>query len=310
MDKNPTWELYRSFLAVLREGSLSGAARALRLTQPTVGRHIKALETSVGMPLFTRAQDGLRPTDAARAAEPHAQAMAAAAETLLRTISGSAAQPRTVVRIAASEIVAAEILPPILTEFRAIQPGIIIELSASDRTEDLLRREADIAVRMARPKQMGLVARQIGNVGLGFHAHRRYLDKHGKPGSLQQLKRHVLVGFDRETAAVRSLRQLGIGFRRQDFALRTDNHLAQFAAVRAGFGIGICQTALARRDPALVHLLSNQFSLNLDMWIAMHEDLRASPPMRAVFDQLVAGLSDYLGTRRGPRRTTNASIGI
>src|SRR5262245_10435360 len=109
MAHDPGWELYRSFLAVLREGSLSAAARVLSLTQPTVGRHIKELESSLGSTLFTRARDGLRPTEAAHAIEPHAQAMAAAAATLVRTISSTDTRHRAVVRIAASEIVAAEV---------------------------------------------------------------------------------------------------------------------------------------------------------------------------------------------------------
>ena len=297
MQREPGWELYRSLLAVMREGSLSAAARALGLTQPTLGRHIKELEASLGTPLFTRAQDGLRPTDAARALGPHAQAMATAAETLLRAASGHTQQPRAVVRLAASEIVAAEVLPAILTEFRARQPGIVIELSASDRAEDLLRRESDIAVRMTRPRQSGLIARRVGQAALGFHAHRRYLDRYGKPGNLRQLQEHVLIGFDRETAAVRALRRAGLKLGREDFALRCDSHLAQLAAIRAGFGIGICQTIIARGDRDLVHLFPNEFAPSLEVWIAMHEDLRASPPLRAVFDHLATALSRYAATR-------------
>jgi DNA-binding transcriptional LysR family regulator len=297
MKREPGWELYRSFVAVLREGSLSGAARALALTQPTLGRHIKELETALDTPLFTRAQDGLRPTDAARALEPHARTMASAAETLLRAASGSKRQPRAVVRLAASEIVATELLPSILAEFHIRQPGITIELSASDRAEDLLRRESDIAVRMTRPKQANLVARKVGRAALGFHAHRRYLDRYGKPSSLRQLAEHVLIGFDRETAAVRALRQAGLKLGRDDFAFRSDSHLVQLAAIRAGFGIGICQTIVARKDPELVHLLANEFSASLEVWIAMHEDLKASLPMRAVFDHLAASLSRYAAIR-------------
>jgi DNA-binding transcriptional LysR family regulator len=301
MDKDPGWELYRSFLAVLREGSFSGAARTLGLTQPTIGRHIKELETSLGARLFTRAQDGLRPTDAAHAIETHAQTMAAAAATLVRAISGNTVQPRAVVRIAASEIIAAEVLPSILTEFRGRHPEIIIELSVSDRNEDLVRRAADIAVRMTSPKQAALIARRIGQVTLGLHAQRRYLDEHGKPGNMHELAQHMLIGFDRETASIRALRRLGLDLTREDFALRTDSHLAQLAAIRAGFGIGICQTAVARRDPGLVHLLPKEFSLSLEVWIAMHEDLRGSPPMRAVFDYLASALAGYVQTKGRPR---------
>jgi Transcriptional regulator len=292
--KDPGWELYRSFLAVLREGSLSGAARALGLTQPTVGRHIQELESSLGAALFTRAPNGLRPTNAAHKVEPHAQAMAGAAATLIRVISGKDFEAQAVVRIAASEIVGTEVLPSILTEFRAHHPGVVIELSLSDQTEDLLRRDADIAVRMTRPKQASLVARRVGNAAVGLHAHRRYLNEHGRPSTMEQLSQHVLIGFDRETASIRALQRLGMNLRREDLAFRTDSHLAQLAAIRAGFGIGICQTAIARRDANLVHLLPKDFAFNLEVWIAMHKDLRASRPMRAIFDHLAAALSGYV----------------
>jgi DNA-binding transcriptional LysR family regulator len=295
--KDPGWELYRTFLAVLREGSLSAAARSLGLTQPTVGRHVQELESSLGIALFTRSQNGLKPTDAADRLEPHAQTMADAAAALIRSSSEKDADSQAVVRIAASEIVGAEVLPPILTAFRARHRRVIVELSLSDRVEDLLRREADIAVRMVRPKQGSLLARRVGGTTVGLHAHRRYLHEYGRPRGLQELAQHVLIGFDRETASIRALQRLGLKLRREDFAFRTDSHLAQLAAIRAGFGIGLCQTAVARQDSNLVHLLGNEFAFDLDVWIAMHKDLRTSGPMRAIFDHLAAGLSDYLRGR-------------
>jgi DNA-binding transcriptional LysR family regulator len=297
-NREPGWELYRSFLAVLREGSLSGAARALGLTQPTIGRHIRELESSLGSALFSRAPDGLRATDAARTVEPHAQTMAAAAAALIRLTLDKGLEAQSVIRIAASEIVGAEILPAILAEFRSHHPGVVFELSLSDRTEDLLRRNADIAVRMARPVQAALVARRIGSATVGLHAHRRYVAEHGRPSKMEDLAQHVLIGFDHETASVRALRRAGMTLNREDFSLRTDSHLAQLAAIRAGYGIGMCQTAIARPDSDLVHLLPNHFGFNLEVWLAMHEDLRASRPMRTIFDYLAVALSDYAHPKR------------
>jgi DNA-binding transcriptional LysR family regulator len=224
--------------------------------------------------------------------------MAGAAGALIRAISEKSFEARAVVRIAASEIMGAEVLPRILTDFRARHPGVIVELSLSDRAEDLLRRDADIAVRMVRPKQRSLVARRIGSVTVGLHAHRRYLHERGQPNSMTQLAQHMLIGFDRETASIRALQRLGLKLRRDDFAFRTDSHLAQLAAIRAGFGIGICQTAIARRDSNLVRVLPNDFGFDLEVWIAMHEDLRTTHPMRAIFAYLAAALSDYVKGRR------------
>jgi len=298
----PSWEHYRSFLTVLRHGSLSAAARTLKLTQPTIGRHIDELEQALRLALFTRSRQGLAPTDAAAELRPHAEVMEAAAGALVRAASGAADQTRGVVRLTASEIIGGEVLPPILTTFRERHPEIAVELVLSNRTEDLLKREADIAVRMVRPSQAALVSRHIGHVTLGLHAHRRYLAAHGRPQTMDELTQHTIIGFDRESAVVRHLQDLGFTLTRELFALRSDSDLAQLAAIRAGFGIGVCQIGIARRDAELVHLLPEHFAFQLGIWIAMHGNLRASRRMRLMFDHLAAGLSDYIASTRPRRR--------
>jgi len=292
----PDWDLYRAFLAVLETGSLSGAARTLGLTQPTVGRQIEALEASLAAVLFTRSPGGLRPTEAALALQPHAEAMASAAEAILRTASGDADQVRGVVRVTASHIVGAEVLPPILTRFHEANPEVTIELDLSDRQEDLLRRDADIAVRMARPTQAALTARRIGAVRVGLFAHRRYLERHGVPTRLEPGL--AGIGFDRNFAMLSALRDLQLPLSPEFFALRTDSDLAQLAALRAGFGIGGCQYGIARRDSDLVPVLTEAFHFDMEVWVAMHEDLRSSVRMRLMFDALVEGMQDYVAESR------------
>jgi DNA-binding transcriptional LysR family regulator len=293
-EAGPGWDLYRSFLAVLREGSLSGAARALGVAQPTVGRHVEALEQALGLPLFTRSVQGLAPTEAAEDLRPHAEALAAGAAALLRAASGARAGSRGTVRVTASEVVGAEVLPPVLAALREAHPALVVELVLTNRTEDLLRRDADIAVRMVRPVQEALVARRIGRITLGLHAHPRYLERCGRPDSLEALRDHALIGFDRESAFIRGLRAEGVPLHRRLFALRTDSDLAQLAAIRAGFGIGVCQVALARRAPVLERLLPEALAIGLDTWLAMHADLRGSRRCRIVFDALAAGLGAYI----------------
>nr|WP_315237429.1 LysR family transcriptional regulator [uncultured Albidiferax sp.] len=289
------WELYRSFLGVLQEGSLSGAARALGVAQPTVGRHIAALEKALKLPLFTRSQAGLLPTEAALALRSDAEAMASTAAALQRTAASQGAGVRGTVRVTASEIIGVEVLPPILTRLRAQYPDLKIELLLSNRVQDLLHREADIAVRMLRPQQELLVARRIGAVELGLHAHQSYLEQHGTPRNLADLAQHALIGFDTETPFVRSVgKSLQGMFKRDNFALRSDSDLAHWALIQAGAGIGICQVALARRKPELVRLLAEQASLPLETWITMHENLRHSPRCRATFDALVEGLQQHI----------------
>lgn len=292
----PGWDLYRSFLAVMREGSLSAAARALGMTQPSLGRHVRQLEADLGVALFTRSPLGLTPTENAHELVPHAQAMAAASAALRRAASASNQEIRGVVRLTCSEVVGAEVLPPMLAAFRRQHPGIVIELSLSNQSEDLLRKDADIAVRMLRPAQAALVARRVGGIPLGLHAHRSYLKTYGRPLTVADLQQHALIGFDRETPALRALRSR-LPFSREDFALRTDNDLAQLAAIRAGFGIGICQCPIARRDRQLVHLLPDVFALELDTWLVMHEDLRTSRRVRLLYDHLARTLGAYVGGR-------------
>jgi DNA-binding transcriptional LysR family regulator len=292
----PGWELYRTFLAVLREGSLSGAARALGLTQPTIGRHVDTLEQALGFALFTRSQHGLAATEIARGLRPYAETLEATANALRRAASGGGGEVRGTVRITASEVVGVEVLPPILARMQQTHPGLVIELVVSNRSEDLLRRDADIAVRMHRPVQEALLARRLGTIALGLHAHSRYLDRSGVPADLDDLRAHAMIGFDQENAFIRSVRSQGIPLHRGMFALRTDSDLAQLAAIRSGFGIGVCQVGLARRDVPLVRVLPEIVSIGLETWLAMHEDLRANPRCRVAFDALALGLSDYIAS--------------
>ena len=284
-----SWDHYRTLLAVLDAGSLSGAARALGLAQPTVGRHIAALEAEIGAPLFSRSVGGLAPTEAGQALRPHAEAMAAAAAALVRTASGEVDALRGTVRIAAADVVAVEVLPPILTGFHEAYPEVVLELAVSNRQQDLLRREADIAVRMVRPTQGALLTKRVGAVRLGLYAHRRYLEGHGPPT-------RIAIGFDRDFQNVRALKdsRVSISLERDSFAFRSDNDLTQLAALRAGFGVGGCHAPIARRDPDLIAVLEDAFQYELEIWVAMHEDLKTSRRMRLTFDWLVEGLGTYV----------------
>jgi DNA-binding transcriptional LysR family regulator len=292
----PGWDLYRSFLSVLRLGSLSAAARELDLTQPTLGRHIQELEASLGQAFFSRSQAGLMPTRAALQLQPHAEAMASAASALLRAASGALDEPEGSIRLTTSEIMGVEVLPPILAAFREAHPKIVIELSLSNTNQDLLRRDADIAVRMARPTQSALLAKRLGAVPVGLFAHRRYLARHPAPETLEELARdHAIIGFDADATAIRSFRQSGLPITRDLFAFRSDSDHAQLAAMRAGFGIAGCQKRIAARDPHLVPVLPDAFRFALEMWLVMHEDLRASRRVRLLYDHLAEALSVYAG---------------
>ena len=292
------WTLLRSFLAVADHGSLSGAARALRLTQPTLGRHVRQLETQLRAKLFTRSARGLLPTEAANELLPHARLMASTAAALERAASAGAGVDRGTVRISASEIVGAEILPPLVAAFRRTHPLVEVELVLSNRNENLLQREADIAVRMVRPTQQQLVARKIGDVPIRLFAHRSYLKRRGLPAAPEDLIGHDLIGYDRIPAVFEGG---GLEALRPQFRLRSDNDLAQVALLRAGAGIGGMQVQLGARDRSLVAVLHRHVELPLEMWLVMHGDMRESRRVRRMYDFLDAGLRAHVRGRPSAR---------
>jgi DNA-binding transcriptional LysR family regulator len=298
MTKSISWELYRSFLAVARSASLSGAARSLRLTQPTLGRHIDELEQALGTPMFTRSPRGLLPTETAANLVPIAEAMESAAQAMERVASGSAAAVSGVVRITASDIVGAEVLPRILADFAERHRDIAFELHLSNRTEDLLQRDADIAVRMVRPTQTGLVARQLGHAVIGFYARKDYLEANGRPKTLAELTPLRLIGYDRTPIPKAVIDLAAVFGSPENFSLRTDSDLAQLAAIRAGYGVGACQIGIARREPNLERVLPKAFAMPLETWLVMHEDLSSSRRVRTLFDHLAKGLRVYLASSR------------
>ena len=288
----PDWTLAHSFLEVMRGGSLSAAARRLDIAQATVRRHIESLETIIGTPLFLRTPSGLTPTEAAHAAMPHAEALEAGVAALARSARDAGGIAGTV-RVTCSEIVGAEVLPAILRDLLDAHPTLEIELVPSNIVQDLIRRDADIAVRMTRPTQAAIVARKIGTVALGLYAHATYLAGKAsiaRPADIAQCR---LIGEDRDTQLAGVLRRFGIDDPR--FSFRSDSHVAQLAALRAGAGIGVCQRPIAARDPALIAILPNR-QVELDLYLAMHEDLRAAPRVRTVFDALAVGLTAYLAS--------------
>jgi DNA-binding transcriptional LysR family regulator len=292
------WDLFQSLHAVLEAGTLSAAAKLRGLTQPTLGRHIETLEQRLGSPLFLRSTRGLQPTDLAIELRPHLSEMAAAASAAVRDASGAADSVVGSVRITAAEMVCVEVIAPMLADFHETHPGTIIELMASNTTDDLSRREADIAVRMTPPTQGSLVAKKVGEINLGFYAAPAYLERHGSPTSLEELKRHAVIGFDSPAYGMRDLPGVNMEVTREIFTFRCDSDVAQFAAIRAGFGIGVCQDILGRRH-GLSPVMPGFSVFRMGCWIVMHENLRGNRRMRLMFDHLVEGFSAYVKEGRG-----------
>lgn len=289
------WSLIRSFLAALDHGSLTAAARALRMHQPTVGRHIAELEAQLGLVLFERTGRGLLPTPHATALAQPARAMAAAADRLALEATGERTETHGTVRLTASQPVACRLLPPILASMRLLLPDIQVELVSTNDVTNLLEREADIAIRMVRPEQSSLVAKRLGEVGVGAYAHPDYLARHGTPRTPADLLRHDLIDFDRVEDIRRGFVAMGgPPLPRERLVLRTDDLLAYEAAVRAAIGIGFLSHYVARGDPTLVPVLPMLTIPSLPVWLVAHREIRSSPRIRAVWDHLAGTLPALL----------------
>ncbi len=288
------WRLVQSFLAALDQGSLLGAARVLNASQPTVGRHIAELESQLGVVLFERTGRGLLPTAMALQLAESARAMETGAHQLARSVSGAQSGVSGTVRITASQPVACILLPPVLARMREALPEVQVELVSSNEVTNLLRREADIALRMVRPDQASLVAKRIGAVTLGAYAHRDYLRKCGTPQQPLDLLQHALVGHDRAEDIVQGFAAMGAHVQRGHFAFRTDDLMAYWAALRAGLGIGFVGSYIARTDPAVVPVLPQLRLPQLPIWLTVHREIRTNRRIRAVYDFLAAEVPEVL----------------
>ena len=286
MNQRFDWSLVQSFLAALDQGSLLGAARVLHASQPTIGRHIAELESQLGVVLFERTGRGLLPTASALRLAESARAMEAGAHQMSRSVSGAEAGVRGTVRITASQPVACVLLPPLLARMRQALPEVQVELVASNEVTNLLRREADIALRMVRPDQASLVAQRIGMVTLGAYAHRDYLRRKGTPKQPLDLLQHELVGHDRHDEIQQGFAAMGYPVERAHFAFRTDDLMAYWEALRAGLGIGFVARYLARTDPSVVAVLPMLPLPELPIWLTVHREIRTSQRIRAVYDFL------------------------
>ena len=284
------WALVRSFLAVLDAGSLMGAARRLGAQQPTLSRHIAELEAQLKAPLFERTGRGVTPTAAALAIADAARQMQAGADILGRTLAGRRDAKTGTVRIATSEVAAVWLLPPVLAALQAEEPGIQIELIASNALTNLLRREADIAIRMVRPAQTSLVARKLGEVAIVAAAHSSYLSRAGTPRILTDLLQHRLIGYDRDDLLLRGFAAMGFPVSREHFALRTDNQVAYGRLIAAGAGIGFVAAYNLVHWPGVKAVLPMLKVPPLPCWLAVHREIRGNRVVRRVYDYLAAAI--------------------
>jgi DNA-binding transcriptional LysR family regulator len=290
------WTLLRAFLATVDTGSLSAAASQIGATQPTLSRHIKELEAAIGTPLFRRSVKGLEPTEAGLALVDDAREMGRAAEALALKAQGKAETLSGTARITASVVVSNLILPEIIAQLRQVEPQIQIEIVASDASQNLLRRDADIALRMFDPTQNALIARKLGHTPLGLYASKSYIARKGRPQTMLDILDHDVIGFDRLDDILKGYAAHGYPVTRNQFPVRCDDQMVCWHLLLAGAGIGFAQDLLADAQADLERLDIGMNLPALPVWLVMHEEVRTNARIRRVADFLSSKLSERLKT--------------
>jgi len=301
------WSALRDFLAVAKTGSLSRAAQTLNISQPTLSRRIAALEEQLGARLFVRTPRGLLLTDdgeavleGARRVETEALAIERTADAAQQTLTG-------LVRISLTEGLGTMWLPQKLATFHQLHPGLCVEILVDNRAVDLVRREADIAVRMFRPQQPDLIAKHVGDVVMGLYGSRAYLKEHGTPERAEDLKKHILVGFEEGMGCNPAVQSLESHFERDKIIHRSNSFLGQLAATRSGIGLGVHDCFLADALPELVRLMPRYFQHKLEVWLVTHPDVRRSARIRAVYDFISAAFAEDRALLMGEQETKKAA---
>ncbi len=286
------WAKIRAFLATAEAGSLSGAARHMGTTQPTVGRQVAALEQELGVLLFQRLGKSLHLTQSGAELLEHARHMGEAAGRMSLVASGLSQSIEGKVRITASDVLSTYGLAPFLRRLRDQAPRLEIEVVASNDVQDILRREADIAIRHLRPEQPDLIARFVGDATGHYYASQDYLARRGTPQCVADLSAHDFISFGDHEQMLEYLVPLGVPLTRKNFRLGSANGVAAWEYARQGFGIGIMDDRVAQGFGEMVKVLPEVEPFSYPVWMATHRELHTSRRIRLVWDLLVAFLAD------------------
>ena len=286
------WNRARAFLVTAEEGSLSAAARALKMTQPTLGRQVTALERELGVALFERRGRGLELTPSGLDLVEHVRAMGDAASRFSLSASGQSTSLEGTVCITTTDVTAVFVLPAIIEKLRRIEPGIEIELIVSNTSSDLKRREADIAIRAYRPTQADLIARKVTDVPASLYATAGYLERIGNPKSPADFSDADFIGgIDGSGLLINALNALGFNLTQRNFPVGTESHIVHWELVKHGVGVGIMPDAIGDTEPMVQRALVDLEPLMTEIWLAAHREVRTSRRIRTVFDFLAAELS-------------------
>lgn len=284
------WNRARAFLVTAEEGSLSAAARALGMTQPTLGRQVDALEQELGVVLFERVGRGLTLTPSGHELLDHVRAMGEAANRASLAAAGQS-QIEGTITITASEAHSALLLPPIIARLRRAEPGIKVEIVASSGVSDLRRREADIAIRNFQPTEPDLIARKIRDIPARLYATPAYLDSIGNPTQPSELDRADFISIDRSGVFQKGLNALGLNLTERNFPIMTSNYLVMWEMVKQGLGVGIQDGLIGDAEPLVRRALPDLAPILFPMWLVAHRELHNSRRVRVVYDLIAAELA-------------------
>ncbi|MEQ9258800.1 MAG: LysR family transcriptional regulator [Roseovarius sp.] len=285
------WNQIRGFWAAAEEGSFSAAARALGLTQPTLGRQVAALEESLGVTLFERAGRKLDLTQAGRDLLEHTRAMGEAAQRISLTATGAAQSIEGEIRITATDLMCAHVLPPIVARLQRAAPALEIDLVAANDIRDLMRREADIALRHVRPEQPDLTARLVQEALARPYAATSYLEARGRPASPEDLTAHDFVSFGNTDEMIAFLKPYA-ALTGKNFRVGSESGVVAWELVRRGFGVAIMSDDVARRAPEVEPLLPGTEPIRFPVWLVAHRELHTSRRIRLVYDLLAEAMAE------------------
>lgn len=286
------WNQVRAFLATVEEGSFSGAARVLKTTQPTIGRQISELEAALGVTLVERSVKGPTLTETGRDLLDHVRAMGEAATLISMAAEGHSLDVSGDVTITATDLLSAGMLPAILAPLRQNSPGIRVRIVSSNDIQNLLQREADIAIRHVRPEQPELIARHVGDFRASLYAASDYLERAGRPRTPREVADHDFVGTPDPDRLIAPLHNQGVPLRPENFVMTSDSGVVVWELLKAGYGISMLPETLCDAEPGVEKVLPSLPSLEFPVWLVAHRELQTSKRIRIVFDHLVRGLGE------------------
>ncbi|MFK8004235.1 MAG: LysR family transcriptional regulator [Polyangiales bacterium] len=284
------WNQARAFLVTAEEGSLSAAARALGLTQPTLSRQVAGLEEALGVTLFERTPRALLLTQSGVELLGHFRTMGDAANSISLAATGQSQAVTGHVLISATNLMATHFLPPALKTLSKTAPGLHIEILASNELSDLRRREADIAIRHRRPKEASLFAKRLRDTTAHLFASKEYLDAVGRPKTLSDLEKLTFVGFDDPGLRLGLMASRGLNLTKASFNFSTSSATLTLELIRQGFGVGILPIQIGAAYPELENPYLEFEPINVETWLVAHREVKTSPRIRMVFDLLAEGI--------------------